>query len=112
MNSAMVRLVRAELRLMVREPLTVVFVFVFPVVTMLIIGASFGSKPSDAFDGANPSWATGSPRRDRGSTFGRPLPSLRTWLAQGLPSRRRSSSRTWYEVIDETTVGPAQTATI
>jgi ABC-2 type transport system permease protein len=55
MSAAMGRLVRAELKLMVREPLTLIFVFAFPVVTMLIIGGSFGTKPSEAFDGANPS---------------------------------------------------------
>ncbi len=55
MNTTLGRLVRVELKLMVREPLTLIFVFVFPVVTMLIIGGSFGTQPSDAFDGANPS---------------------------------------------------------
>jgi ABC-2 type transport system permease protein len=55
MNGATGRLVRTELRLMLREPLTLIFVFVFPVVTMLIIGGSFGTKPSGAFDGVNPS---------------------------------------------------------
>ena len=55
MNTATGRLVRTELKLMLREPLTLLFVFVFPVVTMLIIGGSFGTKPSGAFDGVNPS---------------------------------------------------------
>ena len=55
MNTATGRLVRTELKLMLREPLTLIFVFVFPVVTMLIIGGSFGTKPSGAFDGVNPS---------------------------------------------------------
>lgn len=49
------RLVRAELKLLAREPLSAIFVLVFPVVTMLIIGGSFGTRPSSAFDGANPS---------------------------------------------------------
>jgi ABC-2 type transport system permease protein len=49
------RLVRTELTLMRRDPLTLTFVFVFPVVTMLIIGGSFGTKPDVAFGGANPS---------------------------------------------------------
>ncbi len=40
---------------MVREPLTLIFVFVFPVVTMLIIGGSFGTTPTVAFDWVNPS---------------------------------------------------------
>ena len=41
MNTAVGRLVRTELKLMVREPLALTFVFVFPVVTMLIIGGAF-----------------------------------------------------------------------
>ena len=49
------RLLRAELALMTREPLTLTFVFVFPVVTMLIIGGSFGTTPTVAFDWVNPS---------------------------------------------------------
>jgi ABC-2 type transport system permease protein len=48
------RLVRAELALMTRDPLTLTFVFVFPVVTMLIIGGSFGTTPTPGFDGTNP----------------------------------------------------------
>jgi ABC-2 type transport system permease protein len=40
---------------MLREPLTLIFVFAFPVVTMLIIGGSFGTTPTVAFDGVNPS---------------------------------------------------------
>ena len=49
------KLVRCELRLILREPMAVVFVLVFPVVTMLIIGGSFGTEPDPAFDGTNPS---------------------------------------------------------
>jgi ABC-2 type transport system permease protein len=55
MNAAVGRLVRTELTLMIREPLTVIFVFVFPVVTMLIIGGSFGTRPTVAFDWVDPS---------------------------------------------------------
>jgi ABC-2 type transport system permease protein len=55
MSTAAGRLVRSELTLMRRDPLTLTFVFVFPVVTMLIIGGSFGTTPDVAFDGANPS---------------------------------------------------------
>jgi ABC-2 type transport system permease protein len=55
MNTALGRLVRAELTLMTREPLTLTFVFIFPVVTMLIIGGAFGTKPDAAFDWVNPS---------------------------------------------------------
>jgi ABC-2 type transport system permease protein len=54
-NTAFGRLVRTELKLMLREPLTVIFVFVFPVVTMLIIGGSFGTAPTVAFDWVDPS---------------------------------------------------------
>ena len=36
MNTATGRLVRTELKLMLREPLTLIFVFAFPVVTMVI----------------------------------------------------------------------------
>jgi ABC-2 type transport system permease protein len=55
MNTAVARLVRTELKLMVREPLALTFVFVFPVVTMLIIGGAFGTQPTRAFDWVNPS---------------------------------------------------------
>ena len=55
MNTAVGRLVRAELRLMTRDPLVLTFVFAFPVVTMLIIGGAFGTRPDPAFDGVNPS---------------------------------------------------------
>jgi ABC-2 type transport system permease protein len=54
MNSATGKLVSTELRLMTRDPLVLTFVFVFPVVTMLIIGGSFGTAPDPAFDNANP----------------------------------------------------------
>jgi ABC-2 type transport system permease protein len=42
------------LRLLARDPLTLTFVFVFPVVTMLIIGGAFGSEPAHGFP-VNPS---------------------------------------------------------
>ncbi len=61
MNTAVGRLVRTELTLMTREPLTVIFVFVFPVVTMLIIGGSFGTTPTVAFSAG---CYAGSPPRD------------------------------------------------
>jgi ABC-2 type transport system permease protein len=54
MTNAAGRLVRIELMLMTREPMTLIFVFVFPVVTMLIIGGSFGTKPTVGFDWVNP----------------------------------------------------------
>src|SRR5262249_45218660 len=55
MSTAIGRLVRAELRLMTRDPLVLTFVFAFPIVTMLIIGGAFGTRPDPAFNGTNPS---------------------------------------------------------
>ncbi len=52
---AALRLIRAEFRLTVRDPLVLTFVFVFPIVTMLIIGGAFGTDPDPAFGGTNPS---------------------------------------------------------
>src|SRR4051794_29105107 len=43
------RLLAAELRLLGRDPLTLTFVLVFPIVTMLIIGGSFGTEADDTF---------------------------------------------------------------
>jgi ABC-2 type transport system permease protein len=48
------RLLTAELRLLARDPLTLTFVLVFPILTMLIIGGSFGSEPDEVFP-VNPS---------------------------------------------------------
>jgi ABC-2 type transport system permease protein len=48
-SSATRRLFTAELRLLVRDPLTLTFVLVFPIVTMLIIGGSFGTEADEAF---------------------------------------------------------------
>jgi ABC-2 type transport system permease protein len=53
--STMGRLVKAEMKLMVRDPLVLTFVFAFPIVTMLIIGGAFGTKPNPGFDHTNPS---------------------------------------------------------
>jgi ABC-2 type transport system permease protein len=55
MNTQTGRLVNAELKLMRRDPLVLTFVFVFPIVTMLIIGGAFGTAPDRAFDFTNPS---------------------------------------------------------
>jgi ABC-2 type transport system permease protein len=55
MRVSTVRLARTELKLMARDPLTLTFVFIFPVLTMLIIGGSFGTKPDVAFHFVNPS---------------------------------------------------------
>src|ERR1700733_13109571 len=54
MNTSFGRLLRAELKLMLRDPLVLTFVFVFPVVTMLIIGGSFGTQPQPGFANRNP----------------------------------------------------------
>ena len=54
MNTAIGKLVRAELKLMTRDPLVLTFVFAFPIVTMLIIGGAFGTKPDPGFDFTNP----------------------------------------------------------
>jgi len=48
-RSAARRLVTAELRLLARDPLTLTFVLVFPIVTMLIIGGSFGTTADEVF---------------------------------------------------------------
>jgi ABC-2 type transport system permease protein len=48
------RLIRAELKLMTRDPLVLTFVFAFPVVTMLIIGGAFGTAPDPAFSNTDP----------------------------------------------------------
>jgi ABC-2 type transport system permease protein len=54
MSTAVGRLARTELKLMTRDPLVLTFVFAFPVVTMLIIGGAFGTKPNPGFDNVNP----------------------------------------------------------
>lgn len=53
MNTA-ARLIRAEFRLTLRDPLVLTFVLVFPIVTMLIIGGAFGTEPDPVFEGRNP----------------------------------------------------------
>jgi ABC-2 type transport system permease protein len=53
-NTTAVRLIRAEFRLTMRDPLVLTFVLVFPIVTMLIIGGAFGTQPDRAFEGQNP----------------------------------------------------------
>ncbi len=52
--SVLRRLVSSELRLLLRDPFSLTFVLVFPVVSMLIIGGAFGTEPDDVFP-VNPS---------------------------------------------------------
>jgi ABC-2 type transport system permease protein len=48
------RLLTTELRLIGRDPMTLTFVLMFPIVSMLIIGGSFGTEPDEVFP-VNPS---------------------------------------------------------
>ncbi len=54
-SSPTMRLLRAEFRLTMRDPLVLTFVLVFPIITMLIIGGAFGTTPDPGFAGTNPS---------------------------------------------------------
>lgn len=49
------RLTRAELRLLVREPVVLVGLIAFPAITALVIAGSFGSAPDPEFGGVIPS---------------------------------------------------------
>lgn len=51
----LIRMLRAEFKLTIRDPLVLTFVLVFPIVTMLIIGGAFGTTPDAAFEHQNPS---------------------------------------------------------
>jgi ABC-2 type transport system permease protein len=55
MTANLRRLFLAELKLMIRDPLVLLFVLVFPVLSMLIIGGTFGTQPTAAFAHTNPS---------------------------------------------------------
>ena len=55
MSGPTMRLIKAEFTMMRRDPLVLTFVFAFPIVTMLIIGGAFGTKPDRAFEFTNPS---------------------------------------------------------
>jgi ABC-2 type transport system permease protein len=48
------RLLTTEMRLLTRDSLTLTFVLGFPIISMLVIGGVFGTKPDDAFP-VNPS---------------------------------------------------------
>ncbi len=54
MNTVL-KLIRTELRLVLREPLVLAFVFAFPVVTVLVIGGSFAADDAPDFAGVIPS---------------------------------------------------------
>jgi ABC-2 type transport system permease protein len=49
------RLFRAELRLVLREPIVLAFVFAFPVVTVLVIAGAFTAEDAPDFGGVEPS---------------------------------------------------------
>jgi len=53
-RAQVLKLVRTELRLVLREPLVLAFVFAFPIVTVLVIAGSFGAD-DPAFAGVDPS---------------------------------------------------------
>jgi len=53
--NAVLKLVRTELRLVLREPLVLAFVFAFPILTVLVIAGSFGADDADAFANVDPS---------------------------------------------------------
>ena len=53
--SNVMKLVRTELRLVLREPLVLAFVFAFPIVTVLVIAGSFGADDAPTFAGVDPS---------------------------------------------------------
>jgi len=48
-------LARTELRLVLREPLVLAFVFAFPIVTVLVIAGSFGADDAHSFADIDPS---------------------------------------------------------
>ncbi len=53
--NAVLKLVRTELRLVLREPLVLAFVFAFPIVTVLVIAGSFGAGDAHSFANVFPS---------------------------------------------------------
>jgi len=53
--SEVTKLVRTELRLVLREPLVLAFVFAFPIVTVLVIAGSFGADDAHSFANVFPS---------------------------------------------------------
>ncbi|HEV2759559.1 MAG TPA: ABC transporter permease [Acidimicrobiales bacterium] len=53
--TTMLKLVRTELRLVLREPLVLAFVFAFPILTVLVIAGSFGAEDAPDFANVEPS---------------------------------------------------------
>ena len=53
--TTMLKLVRTELRLVLREPLVLAFVFAFPILTVLVIAGSFGAEDAPDFGNVEPS---------------------------------------------------------
>jgi ABC-2 type transport system permease protein len=53
-GATVARLVATELRLVLREPLVLAFVFAFPIVTVLVIGGSFAAEDAPDFGGVDP----------------------------------------------------------
>lgn len=53
-GATVARLILAELRLVLREPLVLAFVFAFPVVTVLVIAGSFAAEDAPDFGGVDP----------------------------------------------------------
>src|SRR5436305_15180006 len=51
--TAVAKLAVTELKLFLREPLVLAFVFAFPIVTVLVLGGVFGAD-DPAFDGVDP----------------------------------------------------------
>jgi ABC-2 type transport system permease protein len=52
---AILRLTRVELKLLFREPFTLLFVFVFPIVVLLVLSGVFGTEAEEEWGGTTPS---------------------------------------------------------
>lgn len=49
------RLIWVELKLLIREPFTLLFVFVFPIVVLLVLSGVFGTEATEEWGGTTPS---------------------------------------------------------
>jgi ABC-2 type transport system permease protein len=54
-TTILARLVRRELRLVLREPIVLAFVFAFPVITVLVVAGAFTAEDAPDFGGVDPS---------------------------------------------------------